>query len=57
MLYGGAAFLLQRRLVELGSVKSLGVSLAFLTSVFRVLHAPSDLIVADPAAARAASHS
>ena len=48
VLYGGAAFLLQRRLVELGSVKSLGVSLAFLTSVFRVLHAPSDLVIADP---------
>ena len=47
VLYGGAAFLLQRRLVELGSVKSLGVSLAFLTSVFRVLHAPPDLIIAD----------
>ena len=48
VLYGGAAFLLQRQLVELGSVRNLGESLAFLTSVFRVLHAPSDLIIADP---------
>ena len=48
VLYGGAAFLLQRQLVELGSARSLGVSLAYLTSVFRVLHAPPDLIVADP---------
>ena len=48
VLYGGAAFLLQRQLVELGSVRNLGESLAFLTSVFRVLHAPSDLSIADP---------
>ena len=48
VLYGGAALLLQRQLVELGSARSLGESLAFLTSVFRVLHAPPDLIVADP---------
>ena len=48
VLYGGAAFLLQRRLLQLGPMQSLGVSLAFLPSLFRVLHAPSDLIVADP---------
>ncbi len=48
VLYGGAAFLLQRRLLQLGPVQSLGVSLAFLPSLFRVLQAPSDLIVADP---------
>ncbi|MDE2993041.1 MAG: ABC transporter ATP-binding protein [Chloroflexota bacterium] len=48
VLYGGAAFLLQRQLVELGSARNLGESLAFLTSVFRVLHAPSDLSIADP---------
>lgn len=48
VLYGGAAFLLQRQLVELGSARNLGESLAFLTSVFRVLHAPPDLSVADP---------
>ena len=48
VLYGGAAFLLQQRLLQLGPVQSLGVSLAFLPSVFRVLHAPSDLVIADP---------